>query len=136
MARYRVLATSYINDEVVQPGAIVEYDGTAEGNLELLDPSEQAGIEKALMKDLRDRLTAKEVFVPDNISLADIRTLWKDTCSRIDISEEMKWADREARDRDALAGQAPQPKAEIINGVHPAADTAVWKVAAPRARGG
>lgn len=37
MAKYRVLATSFINNALLEPGAIVDYDGEASSNLELIE---------------------------------------------------------------------------------------------------
>ena len=37
MARYRVLTKSFINQAIQEPGAIVEYDGKAGSNLELIE---------------------------------------------------------------------------------------------------
>ncbi len=36
MPKYRVLALSYINNALVQPGEVVEYDGKPGANLELM----------------------------------------------------------------------------------------------------
>lgn len=36
MAQYRVLATSFINNSIVEEGAVVEYDGKPGSNLELV----------------------------------------------------------------------------------------------------
>ncbi len=36
MAQYTVLQKSFINDAIVEEGAIVEYDGEASDNLELI----------------------------------------------------------------------------------------------------
>jgi hypothetical protein len=38
MAKYRVLTKSYINSSIVEAGAIVEYEGKAGSNLELVEP--------------------------------------------------------------------------------------------------
>lgn len=40
MAKYRVLAKSYINNTIAEVGTIVEYDGKPSSNLELVDASE------------------------------------------------------------------------------------------------
>ena len=37
MAKYRVLEQSFINNSLVEVGAIVEYDGEVAGNLELIE---------------------------------------------------------------------------------------------------
>jgi len=36
MAQYRVLQKSFINNAIVEEGAIVEYDGESSDNLELI----------------------------------------------------------------------------------------------------
>lgn len=36
MAQYRVLETSFINNSIVEEGAIIEYDGQPSENLELV----------------------------------------------------------------------------------------------------
>ena len=41
MALYRVLETSYINEQIVEPGQIVEYGGNAGPNLEPLEKGER-----------------------------------------------------------------------------------------------
>lgn len=38
MAKYRVLQKSFINNSIVEEGAVVEYDGEAGPNLEPIDP--------------------------------------------------------------------------------------------------
>lgn len=40
MAKYRVLSKSYIDGSIVDEGDIVEYDGEASANLELIEPEE------------------------------------------------------------------------------------------------
>lgn len=42
MARYKVLATSYINNKLVHPGDVVEYKGKAGSNLELVKEKKEA----------------------------------------------------------------------------------------------
>lgn len=37
MAKYRVLEKSFINNTIVEVGEIVEYEGRASGNLELIE---------------------------------------------------------------------------------------------------
>lgn len=37
MPQYRVLAKSFINNSIVEEGAIVEYEGEASDNLELIE---------------------------------------------------------------------------------------------------
>lgn len=37
MAQYRVLTKSYINNSIVEEGAVVEYDGKPGSNLELIE---------------------------------------------------------------------------------------------------
>ena len=37
MAKYKVLEKSFINNAIVEEGAVVEYDGEASNNLELID---------------------------------------------------------------------------------------------------
>jgi hypothetical protein len=43
MARYRVLQKSFINDAIVEEGEIIEYDGEAGANLELVDAKQAKG---------------------------------------------------------------------------------------------
>ena len=43
MPKYRVLAKSFINNTVVEEGAVVEYDGQPGSNLELLEPAKAEG---------------------------------------------------------------------------------------------
>ena len=48
MARYRVLAQSFIDNRTYHPGEVVEYDGEVADNLELLDePKTRRGKPKA-----------------------------------------------------------------------------------------
>lgn len=50
MAQYRVLVTSFINNKLVQPDEIVDYDGEASDNLELIPdqaPAQTAKTSKA-----------------------------------------------------------------------------------------
>jgi signal peptidase I len=42
MAKYRVLSKSYIDGSIVDEGDIIEYDGEASGNLELIKPEAKA----------------------------------------------------------------------------------------------
>lgn len=46
MAKYRVLQTSFIDNKLVHEGEIVEYDGEASHNLELIEPEKKAGSKK------------------------------------------------------------------------------------------
>lgn len=46
MAKYRVLQTSFIDNKLVNEGEIVEYDGEAGHNLELIEPEKKAGSKK------------------------------------------------------------------------------------------
>ena len=39
MAKYKVLVKSFINNTIVEAGAVVEYDGKAGSNLELIKES-------------------------------------------------------------------------------------------------
>ena len=43
MAKYRVLEKSFINGDIYEEGAIVEYDGEASGNLELVKENGNGG---------------------------------------------------------------------------------------------
>lgn len=43
MARYKVLETSYINDAIIEPGTIVEYQGEPGANLELVKEDKSKG---------------------------------------------------------------------------------------------
>jgi len=43
MPKYRVLTKSFINDTIVEAGAIVDYDGKAGSNLEALDKPKGKG---------------------------------------------------------------------------------------------
>ena len=47
MAKYRVLTKSYIDSSIVNEGDIVEYDGVASDNLELIGPEEAEPAAKA-----------------------------------------------------------------------------------------
>lgn len=49
MAKYRVLEKSFINNTIVEAGEIVEYEGRASGNLELIEeaPAKPKGKAKA-----------------------------------------------------------------------------------------
>ncbi|HET8869799.1 MAG TPA: hypothetical protein VFM48_05100 [Aquabacterium sp.] len=48
MAKYRVLAKSFINNALVEEGTIVEYDGVPSDNLEPIDkPAEKAAAQSA-----------------------------------------------------------------------------------------
>lgn len=40
MAKYRVLEKSFIDNHLVEEGEIIEYEGEASGNLELVDQKE------------------------------------------------------------------------------------------------
>lgn len=42
MAQYKVLAKSFINNSIVEEGAIVEYDGKPGTNLELIEADKPA----------------------------------------------------------------------------------------------
>jgi hypothetical protein len=42
MAKYRVLTKSYIDGSIVDEGDIIEYEGEASGNLELIEPEAKA----------------------------------------------------------------------------------------------
>lgn len=46
MAKYRVLQTSFIDNRLVHEGEIIEYDGDAGHNLELIEPEKKAGSKK------------------------------------------------------------------------------------------
>lgn len=37
MAKYKVLEKSFINNAIVEAGEVIEYDGEASNNLELID---------------------------------------------------------------------------------------------------
>lgn len=43
MAKYRVLATSFINNALVEADAIVDYDGEVAENLELIEDDKPKG---------------------------------------------------------------------------------------------
>jgi hypothetical protein len=43
MAKYRVLAMSYINNSIAQEGELVEYDGRPGSNLELVEGDKPDG---------------------------------------------------------------------------------------------
>lgn len=43
MAQYKVLELSFIDNKIVQEGAVIEYDGEAGPNLELVDPLDHDG---------------------------------------------------------------------------------------------
>ena len=42
MAKYKVLEKSFINNAIVEEGAIIEYDGEASDNLELIKEEKPA----------------------------------------------------------------------------------------------
>lgn len=42
MPKYRVLAKSFINNTIVEPGEVVEYDGKAGSNLEAVEDEKPA----------------------------------------------------------------------------------------------
>lgn len=46
MAKYRVLQTSFIDNNLVNEGVIIEYDGEASHNLELIKPGKKSGSDK------------------------------------------------------------------------------------------
>lgn len=46
MAKYMVLEKSYINFELVEEGAIIEFDGEPGANLELVDEPKEPVVEK------------------------------------------------------------------------------------------
>jgi hypothetical protein len=47
MAKYRVLTKSYIDSAIVNEGDVIEYDGEASANLELIEPEEAEPVAKA-----------------------------------------------------------------------------------------
>jgi hypothetical protein len=47
MAQYKVLERSFINNAIVEEGAVVEYDGEASSNLELIVEEKPAKKAKA-----------------------------------------------------------------------------------------
>jgi len=51
MAQYRVLQKSFINDQIVEEGDIIEYDGEASVNLEPLDVDKSGKGKKAAAAD-------------------------------------------------------------------------------------
>ena len=51
MAQYKVLETSFINNAIVEVDAVIEYDGEASENLELIVPDEPAAKSKAKPAD-------------------------------------------------------------------------------------
>ena len=50
MAKYKVLAQSFINNTIVEVGEVVEYDGRPGTNLELIEPKKPAQPERAKTK--------------------------------------------------------------------------------------
>jgi hypothetical protein len=52
MAKYKVLVKSFINNTIVEAGAVVDYDGKAGSNLELIKESKPDA--KAKGKDSKD----------------------------------------------------------------------------------
>ena len=47
MAKYRVLEKSFINNAVVEEGQVIEFDGEASSNLELIEDEKPAKKAKA-----------------------------------------------------------------------------------------
>lgn len=53
MATYKVLEKSYINEKMVEVGEIIDYDGEASGNLELIkDVSRRSSRDNTTEADL------------------------------------------------------------------------------------
>lgn len=51
MGKYRVLETSFIDNKLVKPGEIVEYEGEASGNLKAVSKKEADAAEAAEAND-------------------------------------------------------------------------------------
>ena len=73
MAKYRVLTKSFINNALVEEGAVVEYDGAPSDNLEPMDKPAEAAAAQAATADVdsiaRQRAAAAGAS-PDEVDTA------------------------------------------------------------------